>query len=219
MSVTYAAAIFDLDGTLVDNMAFHRRAWLETAAELGAELTPERFDREFAGKKNEDLFPLLLGRPLPAAEIDRLAAAKEARYRELYAPHVAPLRGARELLRRLRERGVRCAVATSAPPDNRRMVLDALAFGEAAFDAVIGGEHVTRGKPAPDAFLAAARALGAEPARCVVFEDAVSGVVASVRAGMAAVGVTTTETAEALRDAGARWTVAHFEELPAELGL
>ncbi|MGZ3457041.1 MAG: HAD family hydrolase, partial [Archangium sp.] len=134
-------------------------------------------------------------------------------YRELYAPHLTPLRGARELLARLRGHGWRLAVASAAPHANRAFVLDGLAL-RPFFSQVVGAEDVKRGKPAPDVFLAAARALEVDPAACVVFEDAVNGVRAARAAGMFAVGVTTLTPAAVLREAGAHRVLGDFAALP-----
>lgn len=212
-----SAVLFDMDGTLVDNMRFHVQAWVAFARALGLEGEPEeRFEREFAGKRNEEILAVLLGRPLPAEEATRLAEQKEAHYRALYAPHLAPLRGARELLTRLRQGGCPLAVATAAPAANRDFVLEGLGL-RPFFSQVIGAEDVTRGKPAPDIFLASARALGVAPASCVVFEDALNGILAARAAGMFAVGVTTMLSEQTLREAGAHWVIRDFASLPEDL--
>jgi len=210
------AAVFDMDGTLVDNMRFHNTAWVEMARRHGLDVPVERFEREFAGKKNEEIFPLLLGRPVPPEELNRLAEEKESMYRQAYAKHLAPLAGAVELLERMRKAGVRLAVATAAPPANRQLVLDGLGLRR-LFEHVVGAEDVAHGKPAPDIYLKAARALGVEPAACVAFEDAVNGILSARAAGMVAVGVTTMMDERALAQAGARWSLPDFRALPAEL--
>lgn len=215
-AVKALAAVFDLDGTLVDNMAYHLEAWAELARSEGRELTAERFARELAGKKTDETLPLLLGRPVTADEAERLAARKEAHYRALYRPHLALVPGAGSLLRALRGRGLRAAIASAAPPENRALVLDGLALG-GLFDAVVGGEAAARGKPFPDLFLAAARALGVAPEHCVAFEDAPLGVRAARAAGMRAAAVTTTSPREELLSAGAEWALDDFERLPADL--
>lgn len=210
------AAVFDMDGTLVDNMRYHAEAWVEVSRGLGLSISAETFERELAGKKNEEIFPLLLGRPVTPEELKRLAHQKESLYRSLYAAHRVPLRGAVELLQRCRATGLRLAVATAAPPGNRDFVLDGLNL-RPLLDGVIGAEDVTHGKPAPDIYLKAARALGVEPAACVAFEDAKLGIISARDAGMVPVGVTTTTSPEALREAGARWTMPDFSALPEEL--
>lgn len=209
------AVVFDLDGTLVDNMGFHLRAWQATAEELGVTVSAEQFEREFAGRKNEEIFPALLGRPVPPDALHALAEAKEARYRELYRPHLQPMRGAPELLDALTSRGVKVGIASAAPAENRKMVLEGLGW-TSRFAAVVGGEGL-RGKPWPDIFEAAATRLGVEPSACIAFEDAVHGVVSASRAGMRVAGILSTTPAELLREAGARWTSRDFVTLEPEL--
>ncbi|GAC1338203.1 MAG: beta-phosphoglucomutase family hydrolase [Myxococcales bacterium] len=210
------AAIFDMDGTLVDNMAFHAKAWVGVFQRLGVEVPVRRFAVELAGLKNEEIFPLLLGRAVPAPEMAALAEEKETNYRAAYAPVLAPVAGLTTLLARLRKAGVRLAVATAAPEGNRALVLDGLAL-RASFEKVIGAEHAARGKPAPDIFLAAAAALGVDPADCVAFEDAPNGVRAARAAGMQCCALTTAADAATLRAAGADYVVADFTALPAPL--
>jgi beta-phosphoglucomutase family hydrolase len=207
-------AVFDLDGTLVDNIRFHFEAFRKLATRLGLVMDEATF-QSFNGLKNEDIFPRFLGRTLTRAESEALSDEKEAAYRALYAPVLVAHRGAPELLDRLRRAGMKLAVASSAPPANRAMVLDGLGWNE-RFDAVVASEGL-RGKPAPDIFLAAADRLGVEPAACIAFEDAANGVQAAAAAGMLVVGVTTNVPAVSLVAAGARFTIADFVTLPAEL--
>jgi HAD superfamily hydrolase (TIGR01509 family) len=207
------AALFDLDGTLVDNMAFHCAAWIETARTLGHAITAATVLRDYAGRRNDEIFPMLLGRAVPPEELAALAEAKEQRYRTLYDAHVAPIRGAAALLEELAAHGVACAIASAAPRVNREFVLGRLALS-AGFAVVVGAEEVARGKPAPDLFLRAAERLGVAPEHALVFEDAHLGVLAARAARMRVVGVTTTESAEALRAAGALATAPDLADLP-----
>lgn len=204
------AAVFDMDGTLVDNMAFHARAWLELTGRLGLTgLTTETFERDFAGQKNAEILRTLLGPGLDEREVLALSHEKEERYRACYAPHLRPLEGLEAFLDGLARDGVALAVATAAPPENRRLVLDGLGLTP-RFAHVIGAEHAPRGKPAPDIYLAAARALDLPPAACVAFEDAKNGVLSAVAAGMTCVGITTVLTEDELREAGAALALRDF---------
>jgi HAD superfamily hydrolase (TIGR01509 family) len=207
--------VFDLDGTLVDNISFHFEAFRALSARLGLATMDAATFQSFNGLKNEDIFPRFVGRTLTRAEIDALSEEKESTYRALYLPKIVAHRGAPELLERLHGAGIKLAVASSAPPVNRTMVLDGLGW-TSRFDAVVASEGL-RGKPAPDIFLAAAERLGVAPGECLAFEDAENGIQAAASAGMTVIGVTTNVSADALRAAGARFTIADFVSLPPEL--
>jgi HAD superfamily hydrolase (TIGR01509 family) len=208
------AAVFDLNGTLVDDISFHYRAWKALADRVGFAMDEAIF-QSCNGLKNEDIFPRLLGRDIGPALLEALGREKEETYRALYRPHLAPMRGALELFDRLRRTGVKLAVASSAPIENRAMVLDGLGWNH-TFDVVVANEGL-RGKPAPDIFLAAAERLEVTPAMCVAFEDAVNGVIAAKAAGMTVVGITTNVPGESLRGAGALLAIADFTALPDDL--
>jgi beta-phosphoglucomutase len=216
MNECVQGVVFDLDGTLADNMLFHMDAWVSYGASLGLGITREVVERDFAGKRNEEIFRQLFGPSLSSVEIERMATEKEAIYRHLYAPHVAPIDGLIPFLNALRRRGIRAAVATSAPSANRVWLLERLGLA-GSFECVIGPEATARGKPFPDIFLAAARGLELAPAACIAFEDAVNGVTSAVRAGMRVAALTTMTPAEALRQAGARWILSDYRALPADL--
>lgn len=209
------AVVFDLNGTLVDDIQFHREAWSALAARLGVPMNEVIF-QSFNGLKNDDIFPRLLGRDVGPSLLDALGREKEEHYRDLYRPHLAPVAGANELLAKLRRSGIKLALASSAPPENRRMVVEGLGW-DAHFDAFIVPEGMPS-KPAPDIFLAAAKTLGVEPAECLVFEDAWNGVKAAKTAGMTVIGVTTNVDAEVLLRAGAVATIKDFTALPDDLG-
>jgi beta-phosphoglucomutase family hydrolase len=213
MSPMLQAVLFDLDGTLVDNMAIHADAWAATAERHGRPTPRERIIREWAGKKNEELVPLMMGRDVPPDELARIAHEKETLYRATAAKVLAELPGTTPFLKRLRAKGLQLAVATAAPEENRKLALDGLELRR-LFDTVVGPEGVARGKPAPDMFLAAAKALGVEPRACLVFEDAINGVLAGVAAQMAVAAVTTTVDGPSLTAAGAQWVLSDFRALP-----
>jgi beta-phosphoglucomutase len=208
------AAIFDLNGTLVDDIAYHYEAWSQLASKHGFAMSEAIF-QSFNGQKNEDIFPKLMGGAVDRETIERLGGEKEELYRELYRPHLAPVKGLEPLLQRLRARGVALAVASSAPVENRDMVIDGLRWRD-TFDLVVANEGL-RGKPAPDIFRAASERLRVPPGSCLVFEDAENGVLAAKAGGFACVGVTTNVPADVLRRAGAVITVPDFTALPDDL--
>jgi len=185
-----AGAIFDLDGTLTDNMALHQRAFEVFLSKHGLPpLTPE-LRRRLDGKRNRDIFPILFARELDDATQRAFADEKESLYRELSRGRLVPLPGLVELLGHLARRNVPAAVATSSPSENVDHTLRELALA-ASFAAVARADDVTHGKPHPDVFLLAAKRLGAAPERCIAFEDAPVGIEAARRAGMTCVALTT----------------------------
>jgi beta-phosphoglucomutase len=206
------AAVFDMDGVLVNNAPFHREAWRRLSREEGFPLTDPEFWRQAIGRPVEEAVPRILGRPIPVAEAIRLARRKTALYHELADGHAPPVSGVVEFVRGLATADVPRALATSAVAESAARILEGIGLA-AAFPVQVTAGQVRRGKPDPEVYLTAAARLGVPPAVCVVFEDAVVGVEAARRAGMAVVGLTTAHTAAALREAGATWTAPDFTGL------
>jgi HAD superfamily hydrolase (TIGR01509 family) len=201
-----------MDGVLVDNRLFHREAWRRLAREEGLDLADPEFWRRAIGRPVEEAVGPVLGRNFAPEEARRLAARKTALYHDLADGQATPVPGVVEFVQTLAAAGVPRALATSAVSDSAARILGALGLG-AAFPVQVTAHDVRRGKPDPEVYLTAAARLGVAPARCVVFEDAVVGVEAARRAGMAVVGLTTSHAAEELRAAGALRTVPDFTAL------
>lgn len=188
------AVIFDLDGTIVDNMALHAEAFAVFADRHGLPaLTPA--DRaKLDGRRNSEIFPVLFDREMSREEWQAYEHEKEGLYRELSRGRLTLVTGLPALLERLAAQRVAVALATSAPELNVAHTLTETGL-TAAFPTIVRGDQVPRGKPAPDVFIEASRQLGVTPDRCVVFEDAPMGVVAAKAAGMRVVAVTTSFSA------------------------
>jgi beta-phosphoglucomutase family hydrolase len=193
------AFIFDMDGTIVDNMDFHTKSWITFFERRGHVLDADAFFRDTAGRQGHEIMRSYIGEHLQDDEIALLNGEKEELYRELYRPHLATVAGFDALIAAARLDGVKLAVATAAPPENIVFTLDGLDLRR-RFDAIAGAGDVARGKPNPDVFLLAAERCGVAPADCIVFEDAPLGVEAARRAGMRAVVLTTTLPAEAFAE-------------------
>jgi HAD superfamily hydrolase (TIGR01509 family) len=191
----FRAAVFDLDGTLADNMALHAEAFDEFVRQHGLPALTRDIRRRIDGRRNSEIFPLLFGRTMERDEVKRLEHEKEGAYRRLSLGRLRPLAGAVTLLDRLAARGIPAAVATSAPEPNVAHTLAELGLAN-RFRTVVRSDQVARGKPAPDVYLRAAEVLGVSPAECLAFEDAPVGVTAARTAGMRCVAVTSTFTAE-----------------------
>ncbi|HEV8674518.1 MAG TPA: HAD family phosphatase [Methylomirabilota bacterium] len=176
------AVIFDLDGVLVDSEPLHLRA---TQAALGARgpSFSERDNRAFIGATDVEVLRVLrilfdLPDPTPA-----LVEAKNRHLVALIRAEVRPLPGVPAVPKGLREAGWRLALASASSPSVIKAILERVGL-EGEFEAVVSGDEVSRGKPAPDGFLMAARRLGAPPEQCLVVEDSRNGVLAGKAAGM-----------------------------------
>ena len=195
--------VFDLDGSLVDNMAYHVEAFARFAVRHRLPPLDTAMRGRLDGKRNRDIFPILFGRPIDAAAFRSYEDEKEGLYRELSRGRLRPLRGLLPLLDELDARGIVAGVATSAPAPNVAHALAELKLA-ARLTTVVRSDEVAHGKPAPDVFLETARRLGVPPTACVAFEDAPAGVIAAGAAGMVCVGLTTSFAAEDFASHGAR---------------
>ena len=209
------AYIFDMDGTMVDNVPYHIKAWKEFSRKYGNELS-ERDIVGWMGMTNRAYQERILGRQVDDAESGRMSEEKEVLYRELYRPHMRPAPGLTRLLDLATARGVRLAVASGAPKANINFIMDGLDLRR-YFPVLVDDSTYSRGKPDPECFLTAARMLGVEPKDCTVFEDAVKGVQAGKAAGMEVVALTLYTPAEELLAAGADRAISSFDEFLPEV--
>jgi HAD superfamily hydrolase (TIGR01509 family) len=203
------AAIFDMDGVLIDSGAHHRDAWDLLLRELGHEPSPESW-RVTIGRPAEEAVSLLLGRRLDEVEARSLARRKRAHYTRLAERGMLPIRGVCAFVEKLVHAGVPRAVATSASRGDLDALLSQVGL-RAHFEVIVTEEDVQWGKPNPEVFLRAAAGLDVPPTSCVVFEDSLVGVHAARNAGMRVVGVTTAHDSRELLAAGAERVIADFE--------
>ncbi len=208
------AAIFDMDGTLVDNSAVHVEAFELFCARYGVTDWREKM-QGVLGMGNDDIMRRILPEALIREKrLQALADEKEAIYRAIYAPRIVPIAGIVDLLGRLRQAGIRCAVGSSGCRANIEFVLEKCAIGK-FFDATVSGDQVTRCKPDPEIYLTAAKALDVEPSECVVFEDAEAGIESARRAGIGRIVAiaTTLDRAELAKLQGPSVIISDYREL------
>ena len=204
-----------MDGTLVDNLAYHFMAFDAYAKREGFTLL-EPVSLKINGMHSNDIFPLLLGNEVVAQYgLDRLNREKEEVYRDMYRPKIAPIAGVIELLKEAKKAGVKCAIGSSGCRENVAMIIEGLGFAD-LIDGSISGSDVTHGKPHPEIFTKAHELLGLKAEECIGVEDAVKGILAGVRAGCKCLAVTTTATAEVLAEAGASLCVEDYSTVTIE---
>lgn len=198
MALGRPAFIFDMDGTLVDNMAFHVQAWFIFFREQGMDITEDQVRAQAFGKTSEEILRAVLGNHLTPVEIAAYAERKEVIYRALYLPQMKPLPGLVDFLREAQRLGIPMTVATSARMENIRLVLEGLGIAS-LFQVLVGADDVSVGKPDPEIYLTTARRLHIPPERCLVFEDSMLGLEAAYRAGMRAIAVATSHAPHELQ--------------------
>lgn len=182
--------IFDMDGTMVDNMMVHHRAWQQVLAEHGLPLELEVVKEKIHGI-NEEILERLFGDKYTPEERREISWKKESMYREIFLKDLKLINGCLEFIQQMDAKGVPMVVASAAPPENVDFVLDNLDLRK-YFMATFHSKSVSHGKPHPEIFLKACAALGFEPNECVVFEDSPTGAKASANAGCHTVIITTT---------------------------
>lgn len=191
----YKAAIFDMDGLLIDSERAIRDAWLEIASRNQVALSEADYLR-VVGRNETDAKTILDGIFCGSFSFDDARSGVALLLSERYAAHGFPAKpGAFALLSRLRARAVPCCVASSTRSAEVRRRLDQSGL-LAYFGAICCGDEVASGKPSPDLFLLAGERLGVEPEACLVFEDSEHGVIGAAAAGMSAVLVPDLKTAD-----------------------
>jgi len=189
------AFIFDLNGTMVNDMPYHTKAWHNLLNdELGGNFTIEEVKPEMYGKNQEVLVRMFGAGRFTADEMDLISIAKERKYQQEFLPHLELVAGLYEFLEQAHQEGIPMAIGTAAIPINIDFVLDNLNIRQ-YFSAIVSADDVTFSKPNPETFLKAAELLGVPPTDCLVFEDVPKGAETAANAGMRAVIITTTHQA------------------------
>ncbi|MGY6520108.1 MAG: HAD family hydrolase [Mongoliitalea sp.] len=191
MNRRFEAILFDLNGTIIDDMAYHADAWHQLLVQdLKVDISIERVWKEMYGK-NDELFARVLGKDaLTREELDYWSIEKEKRYQQVYVDKIQPIDGFYDFFQQLKNNHFKLALGTAAIPFNVDFTLKHLNIG-ADFHAIVHADDVALSKPHPEVFLKCADLLGVSPSKCVVFEDSPKGVEAAKNAGMQAVVLTT----------------------------
>lgn len=190
----FKAIIFDMDGTMVDNMMVHHRAWQRKLKSLGMDLSIEEVMRDIHGV-NDEIIKRLFGDRFNEKEIKQIAWEKEAAYREIYAEEVKLLDGLEAFLDKARDLDIPMGVGTAAPEENVTFILDKLDLHH-YYKAVVHAGQVENGKPNPEVFEKVARQMDIPLEECLVFEDSPTGARAAQNGQTSCYVLTTTHKQE-----------------------
>jgi beta-phosphoglucomutase len=192
MKIGAKAFLFDLNGTIIDDMEHHTTAWQNILNnDLGANFTRDEVKAHMYGK-NEEVLTRFFGKDYFTPErMTELSFEKERKYQQAYLPQLALINGLEVFLKEAKNAGIKMAIGSAAIPFNINFVLHNLQLRQ-YFPVVVSADDVTISKPHPETFLLCAAALGVEAKDCVVFEDAPKGVESALNAGMKTFVLTTT---------------------------
>ncbi len=185
------AFIFDLNGTMIDDMQYHAEAWYSILNDdLKAGLSWDEVKTEMYGKNDELLIRVFGNNHFSREKMHELSIEKERRYQKAYLPKLQLITGLQQFLEKAEHLKVPMAIGSAAIPFNIDFVLDNLNIRH-FFQAIVSAEDVTTSKPDPETFIKCAQLLNVSAERCIVFEDAPKGVEAAQKAGMKTVVLTT----------------------------
>ncbi len=204
------AAVFDMDGVIVDSHPAHRFAWREFLRTLGKAVPDSELDFVMDGRKREDILVHFLG-PLTTVQLAEYGRLKNDLFWQA-AADVVPIPGVFEFIECLHAASVTMAVATSASAGRSQSILKGMGL-LARFDAVVTGDEVRMGKPDPSIYRLACQRINCPPNFAVAFEDAASGIRAAKGAGLRCIGIGGRQSGEKLIAAGADAVLEDFVDV------
>ena len=208
----YKALIFDMDGTLMDNMSYHKKSWIELFKHHKLDLDYDTFDEKYHKGSLVEIMARLFPEISDIETLRKIGSYKEELYRELYRPHVKSISGLILFLEKIFEKNIPMGLATMGDQHNIDFTFKALNLKD-FFHSTTGGHEVKKGKPHPEIFLTAAEKIGVNPSDCLAFEDTLSGILSAKAAGMDVIGVTTMFDEKTLMKMGCKRTINSYKEI------
>ncbi|MBC8053662.1 MAG: HAD family phosphatase [Sphingobacteriaceae bacterium] len=185
------AFLFDLNGTMIDDMDFHTDAWHDVLNnDLGGSLSWQQVKMEMYGKGEEMLVRVFGEGRFDEKEMSQIVFEKEKKYQKAFKPHLKLISGLDRFIEKASQKDVKMAIGSAAIMFNIDYVLDGLNIRK-YFPVTISADNVEKSKPDAETFLKAAEELGISADECLVFEDNPKGVQSALNAGMKAVVITT----------------------------
>jgi len=200
------AVLFDFDGTLVNNMKYHYKAYKKVLTKLGIKLKPNDIYL-IEGKRGEEIVSLILKKSGIKANIEEIVKEKRKLYNQI-AKDLKINQEARELIINLKSIGIKTGIVTGG---KRKNVIKTLGNDKSLFDIMICGDDVKNSKPDPEPYIKCCKKLNLSPSECIVIENAPLGILSAKRAGMTCISITTTLSKKHLQNAD--FIVKDFNEI------
>ena len=207
----YKALIFDMDGTLMDNMPYHKQSWIELFKYYKLELNYDTFDKKYHKGSLVEIMARLFPETSDIETLRKIGSYKEELYRELYRPHVKSIPGLMLFLEKIFQKNIPMGLATMGDQHNIDFTFKALDLKN-FFHSTTGGHEVKKGKPHPEIFLTAAEKISVDPSDCLAFEDTASGILSAKAAGMNVIGLTTMFDKKTLIKMGCKRAIDNYTE-------
>ncbi len=152
------AVIFDLDGTLIDNNAYHLKTWKIYLEKIGRDISEDAYRKNINGRTNKDALEYIYNKKMTDEEAMVYALEKEALYREIYKPFIKPVDGLLELLEALYQKNIPMAIATSGIQVNIDFMFEHIPIKK-YFSIIVNSAHISKGKPDPEIYIKTASLL------------------------------------------------------------
>ena len=200
--------IFDMDGTIVDSLPYHYKAWKIFFRENKVENFSEKL-KEYKGGGTLDLMTAVYGDKYSRKELKIMTDDKEIIFRQIYKNNVEPIKGFMKMFEFIKSKKILVGLASNAIRKNVKMILNELKIYE-EFDSIICGDEVKKGKPNPEMFDETVNRFKLKKKECLIFEDSVEGVSAAVNSKVDVIGITSSTSGEVLRDRGCKLTMDDY---------
>ncbi len=200
--------IFDMDGTIVDSLPYHYKAWKIFFRENKVENFSDKL-KDYKGGGTLDLMTAVYGDKYSRKELKIMTDDKEIIFRQIYKNNVEPIKGFMKMFEFIKSKKILVGLASNAIRKNVKMILNELKIYE-KFDSIICGDEVKRGKPNPEMFDKTVNRFKLKKKECLIFEDSVEGVSAAVNSKVDVIGITSSTSGEVLRDRGCKLTLNDY---------
>ena len=200
--------IFDMDGTIVDSLPYHYRAWETFFEENKVENFSEKL-KDYKGGGTLDLMTAVYGDKYSRKELKIMTDDKEIIFREIYKNNVLSIKWFMEIFELIKSKKILVGLASNAIRKNVKMILSELKIYE-KFDSIICGDEVEKGKPDPEMFNETVNRFKLKKEECLIFEDSVEGVTAAVNSNVDVIGITSSSSDKILRDKGCKLTIENY---------